>query len=170
MALSPETPCFCFIFPASSAPGSLKWGRAVAFHPLKGGSLQGVMPCASVSSAASALLPEQEGLLWACCRFRCWNCSGPNHILPASLTVHWITSERHFFPCWVSSGFLNSAGILLRFYSGILTGVQEWEHPNSTKTQSVRYWAPSNAVRFIMLRKSNGLLLTLISQSLCAQI
>lgn len=35
VSLSPGTLWFYFIFPASSTPGSLKWGRAVAFHPLK---------------------------------------------------------------------------------------------------------------------------------------
>lgn len=127
----------------------------------RGVDFWGVMPCASVRGT-TVLLPQQDGLLWACCGLRLWHCLGPNHVLPASLAVPWVTSECHFFPCWVSSEFLNSAGILLRFHGG--------STPNPTKTQGVRYWASLNAVRFIMLRKNNGFLLALLSQRLCAWI
>lgn len=96
------------------------------------------------SAGARALLPKQKVLFQARCRLRVLHCFSPNHILQALLALHWVTSECHFFPCWVSPGFLNSAGVPLRFYGGILKGVQDWDHPNATKTQGVRHWAPTD--------------------------
>lgn len=147
-------------------PWKFEVGKGCGFPAIEGcrADLFGMWCCVPQSEVQ----PQQDGLLRGCCGLRLWHCFGPNNILAVSLAVHWVTSECHLFPCWVSSGFLNSAGILLRFYSGILKGVQEWEHPNSTKTQGVRYWAPVNAVRLIILRKNNGFLLVLLSQNLCA--
>lgn len=141
MPLPPGASCFCFIFPAS---GSLNWGRAkrlaVAFHPLRAVELIApcsVMPCASVPCAQRLVhcflsrrfyfkLAVDSDFYTTSVQITmyqpCQLCTGsPWRVM--------------FFPCLVSLGFLNSAGVSLRFYSRILKGAQDWDHPNSTRTQ-----------------------------------
>lgn len=106
VSLTPRAPWFCFIFPAcgQNFPGSLKTGRAkrlsVAFHLLMAVDLIVPVVWCHVPQVVAQRLThcfQSRRFYFRFAVHSDLHRFSPNHVLPAWLAVHYITSEGYLF-------------------------------------------------------------------------